>query len=469
MERAGVEGEIADISAGNDNPKPHQSPRNFHWLAFLILLALGAYLRCFSFFLPSNIGDSSAYQSLAMKMNHGFMQEYNIFNYRMTHREDTGLVDYIWDENPKNWNARRIRAIYHRSLHLQPPLYPILIWLSHGVFNRGMPYTSVAKNLRQEVVQNPPWEYLRAQFYAVIVPFLLSIGTLLLTYLFCLHFFSFREGLIAVAILVASPVDLAVGPKVYADGILTFFTLLSIYWFFKSLSRDDVSAPLWAALAGIALGLAYLTKITGALFAFALACATFLSAENPKKALRRLAQPRLMTAGLCALLVASPWLWLMYRHYGTIFVNTPADPSNPWYRYVFSRPLRAYPLDLIWFVPPLALGAMQGILAWIHPFRRWIEASLFAMTLVYMAAFMVFARSGTAGVEDRYLLPIYPLLAILSGALVVRCIGKIPMFWVRIAAYTLAVGILTLSGWRSAQIGLHHVFSGIVVFKPLGF
>ncbi|MFO1463219.1 MAG: glycosyltransferase family 39 protein [bacterium] len=459
------------IVAQHYKPKTPEAPSNFHWLVFIPLLLLGAYLRHFGFFLPSNIGDPTAYQSLAMKMNYGFMEHYDIYNYRMTPRpEPKGIVDYVWEENPNLWNARRIRAIYHRPLHLQPPLFPILLWLSHGTFNRGDPYSSVAENRGWEVASQPPWPFLQAQFYAVIVPFALSVGTLLLVYLFCLRFFSYREGLFAVLILLASPVDLAVGPKVYVDGILTFFTFLTLHWYFRSLESERYRGA-WgfAALAGIALGLSYLTKVTGVLFAFGILAASLLHPKTPSGLFDKLTQGRLWIAGFFTLLLASPWLTLMHHYYGSVFVNTPADPENPWYQYVFGRPLRAYPLDLLWFVPSLALGAAYGLLTWIRPRRNWKEATLFATAMFYLGMFCLFVKTGTAGIEDRYLLPIYPLLAVLTGAALARCCGFLQSPWLRRSAYALSGLGLGILGFRSAWIGLDSVFRGVVVFKPLGF
>ncbi len=406
-----------------------------------------------------------------MKMNYGFMEHYDIFNYRITPRpEAKGLVDYVWEEDPNLWNARRIRAIYHRPLHLQPPLFPILIWISHGLFNRDLPYTSVAENRSWQVVREPPWDYAYAQFYAVVVPFLCSLATLLLVYLFCLRFFTYQEGLLAVLILVTSPVDLAVGSKVYVDGILTFLTLLSLHWYFRSLeAKSEFSSWRLAAFAGIALGLAYLAKVTGILFGFGMLLATLLHPAPAFRSGSRLGQGRLWIAAFFSLLLASPWLTLMHHYYGSLFVNTPPDPDNGWYHYVFGRPLKAYPLDLLWFVPPLLMGAVDGFAAWTFPRRLWKEATLFGMAVFYLAMFCLFVKTGTAGVEDRYLMPVYPLLAVLTGAGVTRVCKLLRPPWLHSLAYALCFLGVAVLGWRSMWLGLNSSFAGLVTFKPLGY
>lgn len=431
-----------------------------------MLLALAAYLRHFAFFLPSNVGDSTAYQSLAMKMNHGFMTNYDIFKYRMVPRAERGLADYVWENDPRLWQANRIRKIYHQPLHLQPPLYPILIWLSHGLFQHGEPYTSVGQNLGSSVMKHPPWNFAKAHFYAIVIPFLCSLGTLLLVYLFCLRFFSFREGLIAVALLATSPIDIAVSPKLFADGILTFLSFLSLHGYFKSLEIRRGSS--WLALAsGAALGLAYLTKVSGILFAVGILLATLLHPRFRGK--ERLGAPQLWLAGFGAFFVALPWLGLMFRHYGTVSVNSPPDASNPWYQYVFSRPFKAYIQDLFWFVPPFVLGALAGAFAWLKPQRRWVAASLFGVSAFYLFMFYVFLKTGSAGVEDRYLLPIYPPLAILTAWGAAGLARRFAHGWARALYWMALSGGLIYWGWNSLQYGLEQSFAALVIFRPLGF
>ncbi len=169
------------------------------------------------------------------------------------------------------------------------------------------------------------------------------------------------------------------------------------------------------------------------------------------------------------LFVISPWLGLMWQHYGNFFINTPHDPGNPWYHYVFGRPLYAYPLDMFWFVPATLIGWGYGLFAWRHPQRQWKEAALLATSLFYLFMFMVFMKTGTAGVEDRYLLPIYPPLAILAACGLVRVGQFLPKTWAKETAYVIVFLLLGGLGWSSALTGLHISFSSLAVFKPFDF
>ncbi|MCE9624066.1 MAG: glycosyltransferase family 39 protein, partial [Deltaproteobacteria bacterium] len=269
-------------------------PRKFHWILFSLLLLLGGYLRSFAFFMPSNVGDPPSYQALAMKMNYGFMRNYNVFNYRMASGTIPGTVDYVWEENPQKWTSMRTRASNRRPLNMQPPLLPTLMWLSHGLFKHGGPYSSVAQNQGSKVLERRPWEFFRAQGYAIAVPYLFSLLTLAAVYAFCLYFFSWKEGLIAVALLAVSPLELAVGAKLYTDGIVTSLTFTSLLFFLIALEKEGRSGLLWAALAGLLLGLAFLAKLQAILFAAGFVMAGLLNPRQKAPWYRRLVDPRLL-------------------------------------------------------------------------------------------------------------------------------------------------------------------------------
>lgn len=403
-----------------------------------------------------------------MKMNHGLMRHYDIFHYSMVRNQENALTDYVWEEDPKKWNARRIREIYHRPLHLQPPLYPILIWISHGIFNRGQPYTSVAENRGSAVIRHPPWNFLKAQFYAIVIPYAFSLLTVVWVYLFCLKFFSYREGLLAALLMVSNPLDIAVSSKLYADGILASLCFLSLTLFLRSLEKEAKHPFARAALAGFFLGLAYLTKVTGLLFGFGFIVASWVNPHSSKGWFQRIFDPRLVWAGLVCLLTMSPWLILFYRTYGTIFLNTPTDPNNSWYKLVFGIPTYSYLVGFFWFLPATAVGWAYGAIRLMAPRRYPIEFTFFTTSAFYLLMFILFAKTGTAGVEQRYLLPIYPMICILSGCGIVRALRLLKKPWAIQSGFAVAFLLLAVLGWRSVQIGLFYSFRYLTLIRPFG-
>jgi 4-amino-4-deoxy-L-arabinose transferase-like glycosyltransferase len=403
-----------------------------------------------------------------MKMNHGFMRQYDIYNYSMVPRKEEGLVDYVWETDPNIWNSRRIRTVYHRPLHLQPPLFPTMIWISHGIFNRSMPYTSVDKSNAWSIFSHPPWHFMRAQFYALIIPFFFSVLLLALVYLFCLHYFSYKEGLLALLILITSPLDFAVSSKLYADGILTTLTFLSLSLYIRSLEKGTKHPMVMAILAGFALGLSYLTKTTGILFAFGFIIVTFVWPEHNRGFLKRLFDRRLLIAGLVTFLMTLPWNYLILKTYGYFPSPTPYDPTNPWNQYVFGRSPLAYPLGTIWLVPPLIVGWIYGVLRIFKPRINYLESTLFVTSAFYVLMFLIFQKTGAAGIEERYLLPIYPLLIILSARGLIQILNQIKKSWLQNMGYAFVIVGLVILGWRSSMVGLNASFRSLTVFSPFG-
>ncbi len=431
------------------------------WLIFFILLFCAAYWRHFGFYLPSHGGDSSAYMANAMKLNHGFMRHYDVFHYAMVPREQGDLVDYVWEDDPQKWNSKNIRSIYHRPLHMQPPLYPMLIWISHGLLKNGGPYTSVKKNLGPSLQQHAPSSYMKEQGYAVIVPFLFSLLTLLWVYLFALRFYNARAGLLAVLILIGNPLEIAVGSRVYADGILTNLSFLSLFLFFLSLEASCRWPRTLAALAGFILGLSFLTKFTGVFFAAAFPIALLL-APHPQSGWRRLWDSRLFWAALTAFFTALPWNLMVYHHYGTFLPNTPWS-DNPWFLWVFNRPWYLYPLGLFVFAPPNAVGLFAGLVALYSPRRYFREATFFLMSLLFLGLHFLLIKTRSAGLENRYLLPIYPLLAILAAWGLENLGQALKKPWLRNFYFILLCVVLGVLAWKSAQTGLLHAFRNLAI------
>lgn len=403
-----------------------------------------------------------------MKMNHGFMRNYNVLNYRMAPGEIPGTVDYIWEDNPKMWTAMRTRASNRRPLNMQPPMLPTLVWLSHGVFKHGGPYTSVSRNEGRDLLKGPPWSYLRAQGYAILVPFLFSLLGMTSIYFFCLRFFSWKEGLVAVALMATAPLDIAVGTKLYTDGMASTLTFTSMFIFLVSLEKSERAGWLWAAVAGLLLGLAFLSKLQSVVFALAFIAATFLSPHLSGSWLGRCKDKRLWIAGTLCFLVILPWNLLVYHTYGTPLPNTPQDPGNAWFRYVFGRPPYAYFLGIFYFMPISVLGWAQGLLAWRNPRRNFPDSTLAMMVFIYPLMMILLMKTGTAGLEHRYLMPIYPLLAILSARALTLLWERVQApFWRNALILACVSGLLYL-GWRATEIGLYFSFRNLVTFAPYG-
>lgn len=408
------------------------------------------------------------YQPLAMKLNHGWMRHYDIFNYYLEKGQTPGTVDYLWTEDPARMSARTTRQIYHLPLHVQPPLMAHLIWLSHGLLRHGEPYTSASQHLGRAVLTNPPWALAKAQFYALIVPVSFALATLLLVHLFCLRFYTWREGVLACLLLAASPVDIAFSARIYADSVAVGLGFASLVLFLFNLQRPGRSAA-WAGLAGVLLGLAYLAKTVAVVYASGMLFAALLMPTGRAGLVRKVFDPRLIAAALGAFLITLPWNWLVYKTYGSVSLPAPYDPANSWHGWVFQRPWFAYWLGMIAFLPPMALGWLYGLFALIRARSYRLELVLFLTALSFFLALALLLKTHKAGLEHRYFLPVYPLVAILSARAVLQIVAKLAPSRAQGWVFALSFLALAAGGYHWAQLGWDSLFRGYLEFKPLGW
>ncbi|HCU25051.1 MAG TPA: hypothetical protein DF383_08540 [Deltaproteobacteria bacterium] len=443
--------------------------RRFHWIVFSLLLLASVYFRFPGIFVPSDRGDQPTYNALAMKMNDGWMKHYDVFHFKRIPDAAREKVDFVWEDDPRQMAVRGIRPMYQLPLHIQPPLLANLIWISHGIFKHGEPYSSLTKNYGRKILREPPWRLFQVQFYAVAVSWSASLMTLILVYLFCLKYFSYVEGLIATFLLAVSPVDIGIAPRILPDALGMGLGFLALLLFFRSLEKSGRSSWFLALCSGIFLGLAYLAKLNSLFLAIGFFFSTLVF-PGTASLRRRLLDARLWLAALGAFLITLPWHFLVWKHYASPLPPVPVDLQNSsWHRFVFNRPPHAYFLGMLYLLPPLALGWIEGLRSLFRPRKFYLESTLFVTSAFYLSLLVYLLLARKSGLEHRYPLAIYPLLAILSGRAMVRMIRA----WLAVRRQCLAwmascVGLAYL-GWRAVQIGWNALLVGTTVFKPLGW
>ncbi len=192
------------------------------------------------------------------------------------------------------------------------------------------------------------------------------------------------------------------------DGLLTFFSLLALWSYWRSWLK-----PRWLLLTAIALGLTFLTKFTAVGFAGA---AILLHLLLTKRFRLYPIKVWLQTIGLGVLIVA-PWILVQLAIRGGAFIqeyvnediitraskNLYGFTAGPdWYWGIFLK--RAFPLAafaipaLVWSLGRLAKKRDQLVLLWV-------------LFLVVTSAIVSINATKT----DWYLLPVYPVLALIIG------------------------------------------------------
>jgi hypothetical protein len=246
-------------------------------------------------------------------------------------------------------------------------------------------------------------------------------------------------GLVAGLLLAAEPFWAGVGPVVGMDGLLTGFLTASLLALLIA-CRPDATRPVgWAALAGLAFGLAFLSKTT-ALFAGPVVAALVLvagwSAWSRRSAARRwwagplaIAAAWGIAAGLVIWLIwPAAWLAPISTVMRTIAFSarlggTPHGPGN----FLLGQPVDDpgplfYPVALLVRIGPSTLVGLLllFVLGAAAPARRVIWP-LLGYVLLFVLLLTVAPKK-----VDRYLLPILPILGILAAVGWVEAARRLP-------------------------------------------
>ena len=362
-------------------------------------------------------GDQRAYVAMAMKLEHFGLHasSYRLHDVRMRRQGD--LVVYSPHEDGEGDLLRTLRAdgtsFYEQPLFHAPPLLPLLIRCAHSVLAPRAPYAVLAPD--RAAGSSLSWrERWHAQGYAVVVPLICALLLLLVAAALGAMLGGPAAAAIAAWLLAVAPVQALCAQRVWADSLLALGVGVAALCFWRALDRNSWR---WSLAAGLALGLALLTKNNALLTLPVLAFALLGHASSWR---RRLA----LLGASCALatVVALPWYLEVVRVFGTPWFN-PEQPgiaqSHPWFAAINARPWSTYLVGVPWQNPVFAV-ALAGSPWWLWRARgalRWLAFwSLISIVVLSIET----ARSEMLGPDHRYLLPAYPALAALSA----RCLCR---------------------------------------------
>jgi hypothetical protein len=299
----------------------------------------------------------------------------------------------------------------------------------------------------------------KAMNYTLLCGILLGIG------LFARHVLQNQQfpGL-SMLIFVSIPSVFAISHTAYNDLFVTFFTLAALYSFFRW-SEHRLSA--WLILCGIFSGSAAACKYT-ALLATPLGCLGILwianrSGNGAKETLHRLA-----LYVVAALIAGSPFYlknWIVtgnpfYPFFYGIFGGRGWDgdqarlfdfitQSFGMGRSFLDYLLLPWNLSLRAKMDSLTFDGILGpifllILPFLAALRRW-ETPL-QMLLIY--ALLTFFFWASTAQQIRYLIPIFPLLAIVVGAILTRYQSRKKIFGLLLC---IVAGSLAFNGYHIAR------------------
>ncbi|MBI1848762.1 MAG: glycosyltransferase family 39 protein [Planctomycetes bacterium] len=273
---------------------------------------------------------------------------------------------------------------------------------------------------------------------------LLGVLGVCLTWILGRRLFGERAGILGALVIALTPLWFQMSRFAYTDGPFAVFVLASLVLFHRGWS-DEHRRGVSYALAWLALGLAVLTKGPLALVLVGLTVVTFLAIVRD---VRHLLRFDFLVGVLLFAAIVVPWYviachrggpqftedLLVRQNFGRFSGETDSHRQPPWF-YLGTLPVDLFPWSL--FLP----GAVwQLAREWRSGGRRREAAFLVAATV---PAFLFL--SITSSKQGKYLLPIYPMIAIAIGA----HLDSVAARW-RAGATLLAGGTLALAGIAGA-------------------
>ena len=263
---------------------------------------------------------------------------------------------------------------------------------------------------------------------ARLVPALFSLLSLWAVFELAYSMYGGKTALFSAVLLGVMPGFFWLSRMALLETMLLFFVTVAFLFFFRWLqNRQDR----FLILAGLALGLGFLTKyqaiVAGVIMVVSL---LFLARGQLKRAFSRFT----LTV-VTAVMVVIPWVVVAYQVYASkifsqwLYALQVGNPEKSVYSDRYPSPI-FYFIEIVWpyngfhpisiFLYALGLAGL-GVLVWRHN-----KSDKFA--LLWFASIFVFF-SLIDNKEWRYVLPLFPALAISAAVLILFLYGKVDVAW----------------------------------------
>lgn len=443
-------------------------------LLLLLILVFAVVIRMPTFKLPHDNGDQLFYLGLAMKLDKFGFAEYTlrgidmkgneaIFGLFSTEEQEGSLLKNLAHSGVTYYDE----PLFHRSYG-----FPYALMFSHRIFARGQPYLALRTSARDQkgiVYSKSAENTWFAQFYAAIVPFLFSILFVLATYLLAKRFFSEKVALISAFLIAISPIEILCAQKIWADTMLSFFVVLTVLLFFLAKERQNL---LLCFAAGLACGIAVLVKQTGGFIIIAILVFHFWQHKNDMFKLDKVGEiifdRYLLIFGLGALIIIFHWFYMITETYGHPLYSPPhpglAQQGVGWWVALSRRPRFLYLITIPYMVPVFALVYFAIV---ISPFiRRFINEKK-TFLIIWILTFLGMLMYLGATKENRYMLPAYPAIAMLSADLLVKIESFVNNRLKRPYGLIVVIAVLIACAFWSVPIGIEHALTNrALILKP---
>jgi len=263
---------------------------------------------------------------------------------------------------------------------------------------------------------------------ARLVSALFSVLSLWIVFELAYRMYGGRTALLSAVFLGIMPGYFWLSRMALLETMLLFFVTLALLFFFHWLqNRQDR----YLVFSGLAVGLGILTKYQMIAVGVIMALSTlFLVKRQLKRAFSRLGL--LIVTGA---LVVIPWVVVAYQVYATkildqwLYALQVGNPEKSMYSGRYPTPL-FYLIEMVWpynnihpisiFIYAAGLAGL-GVLAWRHSKEDKFVLIWFVSILIFFTLIV--------NKEWRYVLPLFPALAISAAVLIMLAYGKVDVVW----------------------------------------
>ncbi len=413
------------------------SERKIFVAAGMILIFAFA-IRFLTFFLPHWQGDQSQYVALAMKYDTLGLDGLNLDQIQINQVPFLGSQDwqFVYPVLSKNKGDSDLYRAYEKfglefyklPLFYKSPLFPVVLAVSHRWFApQGQPFV-VTKTLSGDKPRKLyiNWFLFKTQFWAVIVTLASSLLTILFVFFFARELFGPRIALYAMFLAAIHPVPLLNSYKILSDDFASFFVITSLFIFYIAHQKKNL---FFVFISGAIAGLGILAKQSTILILPSIVLYLFFC--DGEKWHRPAAWVNFFKRGyflwffLGAFFISAHWFYLVYQVYGNPFFepdiqNIVNVELSGWHRLLSNRPTGfvLFLMNVPLFCPPYLFGHLsfqnfcKQLLSSVGPESQRRAVLFLWFWVLPMLLFFVFRIESR---EERYLLPAYPALAILSA------------------------------------------------------
>lgn len=297
------------------------------------------------------------------------------------------------DPNPHFFGHPGTTVIYALSI-LYAGLYGVgsILGFFHG-----------PQHVQKVFLDNPTAFYLLGRVFIALT----GVLTVWLVYRIGKRMFGEISGIWAAVFMAVNPIHVHFSKIIRTDILMTFFVLWVFWWSLDVLEKGYLKSYLWA---GVACGLAWVTKYPGLLSFFAIGLAHFLGRFKPVQSFQKL-----LLSGIIALFtgfITSPFLLLDFQTAFSDFIreihNRPLSGTGTGF---FHNLVAYFQGGILWHAFSYFGVAVMVLGIVVYTLRgkkeKWIWWGCTLLFYFFIASLPI--------IWDRFIIPVMPFLCLVSG------------------------------------------------------